>query len=96
MDLERYLASRARLVERELAVAGFREVKVEAVAVQRHFASLDEAMEAVTALAEMLGEAYAAEREPVESEIRKRYMAYLQPDGSCHMPGEAWLASATR
>ena len=80
-------------LERALVQAGFRNVHVEAVSVERRSASMDEAMAALTTLVEILGELPQEERTPLEAEIRKRYGAYVQPDGAVVLPGEAWLGS---
>jgi len=82
------------VLEHALGDAGFKNAHVEAVSVPRHSASLDAAMEAVTALGDLLREVPAAERESIEREVRQRFSAYTQPDGAVDMPGEAWLGYA--
>ncbi len=83
------------VLEQALGGAGFQDVAVEAVSVPRHSASLDEAMAALTALGEMLGQISESEKTPLEAEVRRRFQAFTQPDGSVLLPGEAHLASAT-
>lgn len=78
-------------LDRALEQAGFRNVHVEAVDVERRSASLDEAMAALTAVVELLGQLPVAERAPLEAEIKRRFSAYQQPDGAVVLPGQAWL-----
>jgi ubiquinone/menaquinone biosynthesis C-methylase UbiE len=89
------LSAEGRL-QSELETAGFARVAVEPVPVTRVSKDLDEAFAASTVLNEMLGELSASERKPLDDEIRSRFSAYVQPDGSVVMPGQAWLGSATR
>ncbi len=92
--LQAFSLSEPGALAQALVEAGFRNVHVERVSVPRRSASLDEAMAAMTALAELLGSLPEDERVPLESEIRRRFGAYVQSDGSVEMPGEAWLGGA--
>lgn len=94
--VQAFSLSGAGRLESELQAAGFASVVVEPVAVTRVSNDLDEAFAASTVLNEMLGELSAAERKPLDDEIRHRFSAYVQPDGTVVMPGQAWLASGTR
>jgi ubiquinone/menaquinone biosynthesis C-methylase UbiE len=92
--LQAFSLSKKGALDQALVEAGFKNVHVEALDVPRRSASLDEAMAAMTALVELLGSLPDEQRAPLESEIRRRFGAYVQSDGSVEMPGEAWLGSA--
>jgi SAM-dependent methyltransferase len=92
--LDAFSLSQPGAFERALVAAGFSDVHVEPVSVPRQYASLDESMAALTALADLLGRAPEEERAPLEAEVRRRFSAYARSDGSVELPGEAWLGSA--
>jgi ubiquinone/menaquinone biosynthesis C-methylase UbiE len=83
-----------------LRAAGFANVEVSAVATPRNFESVEDAFTAMRQSSPAQGELNRAmddaEREHYAAELARRLNAYVQPDGTCALPGEALLAVGTR
>jgi ubiquinone/menaquinone biosynthesis C-methylase UbiE len=80
--------------------AGFREVSVSAVGTPRVFASLDEAVTAMHNSSPAQGELRRAmsdaESAHYSAELAQRLEAFVQPDGTCVLPGQALLGLGTK
>jgi ubiquinone/menaquinone biosynthesis C-methylase UbiE len=80
--------------------AGFREVGVSAVDTPRVFASLDEAITAMHNSSPAQGELRRAmsdaESAHYSTELAQRLEAFVQPDGTCVLPGQALLGLGTK
>jgi len=86
-------------LEHAFREAGFANVWVSPIDTPRAFASLDEALEAMQSSSPAQGELGKAmsdaERARYTSELERRLEAYVRPDGSCVLPGEALLGVGT-
>lgn len=87
------------VLERTLIEAGFGDVRVEPIQLERRFASLADAREAVltgsNAVTELITEFDEAERNRLIDQVVARYARHEQPDGTCALPGEVLLGSGT-
>src|SRR6266851_9636925 len=88
------------VLENAFRSAGFADVDVSAVATPRNFESVEDALSAMRSTSPAQGELgramSAAELDYYAAELERRVRAYLQPDGTCIMPGEALLGAGTR
>ena len=93
------LSSPGRL-DQAFRSAGFAEVDVSPIATPRNFESVEDAITAMRTTSPAQGELgrmmSAAELDYYAAELERRVRAYLQPDGTCIMPGEALLGAGTR
>ena len=87
------------VLEQALGAAGFGQIEVQPVAIERHFSSLDETLELLrtgsSAQAEVMRDLDEGQQADAWSEIRRRLQAYVQSDGTVRIPGELLLASAS-
>ena len=88
------------LLDQAFRSAGFAEVDVSPIATPRNFESVEDAITAMRTTSPAQGELgrmmSAAELDYYAAELERRVRAYLQPDGTCIMPGEALLGAGTR
>jgi SAM-dependent methyltransferase len=80
--------------------AGLRDVSVSPIGTPRALASLDEAITAMQTSSPAQGELRramtAAESAHYSAELARRLQAFVQPDGTCLLPGEALLGVGTK
>jgi SAM-dependent methyltransferase len=88
------------VLQHAFASAGLREVSVSPVATPRAFGSLDEAITAMQTSSPAQGELRRAmsdaESAHYSAELARRLHAFVQPDGTCVLPGEALLGVGTK
>jgi ubiquinone/menaquinone biosynthesis C-methylase UbiE len=88
------------VLEQAFQAAGFRGVRVSAVATPREFPSVAEALAAIRssspAGSDLGRDMTEAEREYYTTELGRRLQAYVQPDGRCRLPGEALLGAGAK
>ena len=87
------------VLKQALGAAGFGQIEVQPVAIERSFSSVDETLELLrtgsSAQAEVMRDLDEHQQADAWSEISRRLEAYVQSDGTVRIPGELLLASAT-
>jgi SAM-dependent methyltransferase len=88
------------VLEAALSTAGFVDVQVRPVDAPRVFESIEDALSAMRSSSPVRGDLTRdmseLEREAFWAELPRRLGAYVQPGGSCALPGEALLGVGTR
>jgi hypothetical protein len=88
------------VLQQALEGAGLRDVSVSPVDVRRAFSSHDEAVAAMLTSSPAQGELCRsmsdAESAYYSAELARRLEAFVQPDGTCVLPGEALLGVGSR